>query len=145
MVNYFEEVMSLPIFLVIVNEYMNLFYGFQQLDNTHKFAVTKTTKYHSFGILSMCLRSFVAFMSICLAASSVHDASKNAKNVQKEMLEKVIDSGNHTYRNQLLFLTYNSPAIKLSAWGFIFFTRGLILTALGSIIAYSLLVNQILV
>ncbi|GFU47341.1 uncharacterized protein NPIL_82181 [Nephila pilipes] len=137
--------MSLPILLVIINEYVNLFYGFQRLNNWKKFTVAETARTNYLGVLFMCLRSLVSFLSICLAASSVHEASKNAKNVQKEMLEKVIDSGNHTYCNQLqLFLTYNSPVIKLSAWGLIWFTKGIILTSLGSILAYSLLVIQIL-
>ncbi|GFS52858.1 uncharacterized protein NPIL_485671 [Nephila pilipes] len=137
--------MSFPVVLVIIDDYMNIFYGFERLNNWKNLAEAETSRFNSLGVLFMCLRSLVSFLSICLAAASVHEASKNTKNVQKEMLEKVINSGNHTNRNQLhLFLAYNSPAITLSAWGFFYFTRGLILTALGSILAYSLLVIQIL-
>ncbi|GIY63071.1 hypothetical protein CDAR_563901 [Caerostris darwini] len=43
----------------------------------------------------------------------------------------------------VLLVAHQSPPFILSAWGFFYFTKGLVLVALGSVMTYSLLIIQI--
>ncbi|GIY38332.1 uncharacterized protein CEXT_461671 [Caerostris extrusa] len=91
------------------------------------------------------LVSLLSFLCVSLTASSVHEASKECKNVQEIMLKQVLASNRkEDFKTvTLLLVAHQSPPFILSAWGFFYFSKGLVLAALGSVMTYSLLIIQI--
>ncbi|GIY63059.1 uncharacterized protein CDAR_563831 [Caerostris darwini] len=87
----------------------------------------------------------VSFVCVTSAASRIHEADRKAKEVQEAMLKNVLSSSEKNYRKELLFLfvVQNSKPFTLSAWGFFNFNKGAILSTIGSILTYSLLIEQI--
>ncbi|GIX71349.1 uncharacterized protein CEXT_183771 [Caerostris extrusa] len=95
------------------------------------------------GFISM--RALVSFVCVTSAASRIHEADRKAKEVQEAMLKNVLSSSEKNYRKELLllFVVQNSKPFTLSAWGFFNFNKGVILSTIGSILTYSLLIEQI--
>ncbi|GFW18953.1 uncharacterized protein TNCV_164691 [Trichonephila clavipes] len=139
-----EKTMSLPIFLIEICDCIGLFYGFVKLDSMERFSVSfSESQYLKISFVS--LRALVSYLCVSFAASSVHEASKNAKDVQEGMLKRILVSKRMSDSREvfLLFVTHNGPPFALSAWGFFYFTKGVVLTTAGSILTYSLLMLQI--
>lgn len=143
-----EKSMSFPIFLVQISDLISLFWGFilfdplgQKKDNQGAFESYQT------AMVFVFLRALVSFLCVSLAASSVHEADKAAKEVNEEALKRVIlfEGGrkeNFEEFTALCILNQNQP-ITLSAGGFFYFTKGMVLSAVGSVLTYSLLLLQI--
>ncbi|GBN87552.1 hypothetical protein AVEN_233592-1 [Araneus ventricosus] len=140
----FENTMSLPIFLIEIGDCIAMFYCFVKMDPFHQSEERWFLKNYSLSGQFFALRAVLSFLCVSLAASRVHEACKNAKDVQEEMMKKLIASDEeHKKEFLLLLVTHNSPPFTLSAWGFFYFDRGLILSAIGSILTYSLLILQL--
>ncbi|GFU47325.1 uncharacterized protein NPIL_82101 [Nephila pilipes] len=143
----FEKTMSLPIFLIASSDFMSVMNGFARMDSINnlpgyklhiaKFATT---------VIFISLRGIVSFLCISLAASDVYEASKYARDVQKDMLKRILRSEEKIDIRELVYLSmlHNTPPFILSAWGVFNFTKGLFLSAFGSILTYSLLIMHIL-
>ncbi|GFT94081.1 uncharacterized protein NPIL_148751 [Nephila pilipes] len=141
-----ERTLSLPIFLIEVCDCMGIFYGFVKLDSIGKFSLQRSyVESHFLKITFVSLRALVSYLCVSFAASSIHDASKNAKDVQEEMLKRILvsEQKNDSKGMFLLFVAHNGPPFTLSAWGFFNFTKGTVLATAGSILTYSLLMLQI--
>ncbi|GBM41963.1 hypothetical protein AVEN_5409-1 [Araneus ventricosus] len=143
---HFEETMSLPIFLIQAGDLVGMFSGFiwlnARMNNLIQNGVLRNTY---LGIFFISFYSFVSFMSVSLAASSVHEAGKKYKETEEKLLKNVLTSmqENDTSGQFLLLVAHENPPFILSAWGFFYFTKGLILVAVGSVLTYSLLIIQI--
>ncbi|GBN33220.1 hypothetical protein AVEN_124245-1 [Araneus ventricosus] len=138
-----EKILSFPIFLIQIIECFTIFYRFVIRDYGAKQSWVKN---FSIGIVFDSTLSLVSFLCVSFAASSVHEASKNAKDVQEKMLKQILASGQQRNSHELLllFVTHTNPPFTLSAFGFFYFTKGMILSAIGSVLTYSLLIIQIL-
>ncbi|GFT21442.1 uncharacterized protein NPIL_426611 [Nephila pilipes] len=143
----FEKTMSFPIFLITSSDLMAVMYGVVKLDPLNNLSGynTRAFKYTS-AIIFISLRGILSFLCINLAASDVHEASKNAKDVQKDMLKRILISGEKSDIQELVpfSVLHNYPPFVLTAWGVFRFTKGLFLSAFGSVLTYSLLIMQIL-
>ncbi|GFU47329.1 uncharacterized protein NPIL_82121 [Nephila pilipes] len=143
----FEKTMSLPIFLIVFSDFMAVLYGVVRLDPLNNLPEYENrVLVYIYAIAFISLRGMVSFLCINLAASDVHEASKYARDVQKDMLEWIIISGQKIDIPKLVHLStiHNSPPFILSAWGVFNFTKGLFLIAFGTVLTYSLLIMQIL-
>ncbi|GBM87528.1 hypothetical protein AVEN_21984-1 [Araneus ventricosus] len=140
-----EDIMSLPIFIICVADFTGMFYGVVALDPFHRLSARSWMKNASLSALTVSLRCFLSFVCISLSASHVHEASEKHKEIQEVMIKKILSSEqNFENKNLLLFFTnYSLKPLRLSAWGFFYFTKGLFLTAIGSILIYSLLILQL--
>ncbi|GFU47323.1 uncharacterized protein NPIL_82091 [Nephila pilipes] len=141
----FEETMSLPIFLIASSDFMAIIYGVIKLDPLNNLPECNILKYTP-GIIFLSLRGLVSLSCVTLAASAVHEASNHSSVVQKNMLKRILLSGEKSNIQELaLFSIFqNNPPFVLSAWGVFNFTKGLFLSAFGGVLTYSLLIMQIL-
>ncbi|GFU47327.1 uncharacterized protein NPIL_82111 [Nephila pilipes] len=141
----FEKVMSLPVFLITIGDCLGMVYGFLKFEES-KGPDGKYLINFRFGILYIALRSLVSFLSVTFFASSVHESSMHAKIVQQKLTEQLLTSRQKRDNKELLllFLAQNNPPLTLSAGGFFNFTRNLVLSVLGTVLTYSLLMMQIL-
>ncbi|GFU47319.1 uncharacterized protein NPIL_82071 [Nephila pilipes] len=141
--NIFEKVMSLPVFLITIADCMGIFYGFLKFEESKEPKKIYLVSYR-FGILYIILRSLVSFLFVTFAASSVFESSVNAKTVLEKLTERLLISGQKKDNKELLllFLAQNKSPLILSAWGFFNFTRSLVLSVLGVVLTYSLLMMQ---
>ncbi|GBO25771.1 hypothetical protein AVEN_133582-1 [Araneus ventricosus] len=140
-----EDIMSLPIFLIGIADFMGMFYGVVALDPFHRLSARSWMKNASLSALTVSLKCFLSFVCVSLSAAHVHEASERDKQIQDEMIKKIL-STEENFENKnllLLFTNYSGKPLRLSAWGFFYFTKGLILTAVGSILTYSLLILQL--
>ncbi|GIY63069.1 uncharacterized protein CDAR_563891 [Caerostris darwini] len=141
---HFEKTLAFPIFLLQIEDLVGLFYGFIWLE-ARKLPLKSWIRHYWLLVYFTSLISLVSFLSVSLTASSVHEASKECKNVQEIVLKQVLASNRKKDFKTvtLLFLAHQSRPFILSAWGCFYFTKGLVLVALGSVMTYSLLLIQI--
>ncbi|GBM87529.1 hypothetical protein AVEN_21985-1 [Araneus ventricosus] len=140
----FERIMSFPALLVQIYDCMSIFYGIVNLDPIKELSKNILLEKQFILVVYASSVSLISFLFLSSAATSVHQASKAAKDAQEKMFKQILVSGQGIGRGQLalLFVSYNNPAFTLSASGFFYFTRPTIFAALGSIMTYSLLVMQ---
>ncbi|GIY63077.1 uncharacterized protein CDAR_563931 [Caerostris darwini] len=141
---HFESTLAFPIFLLQIIDLLGLFYGFIWLDAS-KSPLQHFLRHYWLSIYFTSLFSLISFLCVSLTASSVHEASKECKNVQEIMLKQVLasDRKKDFKTVSLQLVAHQSPSFILSAWGFFYFTKGLVLVALGSVMTYSHLIIQI--
>ncbi|GBL87152.1 hypothetical protein AVEN_270451-1 [Araneus ventricosus] len=139
----FQEVMSLPVFMIVVKDCAGIFFGFIALDPFGRISNPLLFKPWIWAAVFVSLTSSISFLSISLAAASVGEASKNASDVQQEMMKRVHAS---TLQDKVelfvFFKTHKTAPFNLSAGGVFCFTKGLVLAAIGSLLTYSLLLLQ---
>ncbi|GIY63073.1 hypothetical protein CDAR_563911 [Caerostris darwini] len=123
---------------------LGLFFGFIWIDIS-KSPLNNWLRHYWLSVYFTSLFSLVSFLCVSLTASSVHEVSKECKNVQEIMLKQLLASNRKKdFKTvSVLLVALQSPPFILSAWGFFFFTKGLVLVALGSVMTYSLLLIQI--
>ncbi|GFR29230.1 uncharacterized protein TNCT_104431 [Trichonephila clavata] len=124
----FEKTMSLPIFLIVSTDLMGLMYGLNKLDPFNNAPEEKKrASTYMFSILFASVRGFFSFLCISMAASSIHEASKNAKDVQEDILKRLYCSGEKKEIEESLLLNtlYHSPPFVLSAWNVFYFKKDL--------------------
>lgn len=141
-----EESMSLPIFLVQICDLINLFWGFIMFDPLGQRPNLQEEYNLRTAMEFLILRALVSFLCVSLAASSVNEADKAAKEVHEETLKMVLYGGENKedLKKISVFCVLNrSQPFVLSAGGFFYFTKGLVLSAIGSVLTYSLLLLQI--
>ncbi|GFR26597.1 uncharacterized protein TNCT_602901 [Trichonephila clavata] len=139
--------MSLPILLIVSSDLMGLVYGLIKLDPFNNAPEEKRrASTYMFSIVFASVRGLFSFLCISMAASSIHEASKNAKDIQEDILKRLYISGDkkEIEESQLLNTAYQSSPFILSAWNIFYFKRGITLSVTGSIVTYSLLIMQIL-
>ncbi|KAF8786125.1 hypothetical protein HNY73_007887 [Argiope bruennichi] len=140
----FESTMSFPIFLIQMSDCIVMFYSFVKLDPFHQSGERWFLKHYTFSLYFMALKAVASFLCVSLAATRVHEACRVIKDEQEEMLKLVIISPDmHEKELLLLLVNHNSPPFTLSAWSFFSFNRGMIMSAVGSILTYSLLILQL--
>ncbi|GIY63058.1 uncharacterized protein CDAR_563821 [Caerostris darwini] len=141
---HFEKTLAFPIFLIQIVDLLGLLYGFIWIE-ARKSPLKSWVRHYWLPVCFTSLVSLVSFLCVSLTASSVHEASKECKNIQEIMLKQVFASNRKKdYKTvTLLLLTHQNPPLILSAWGFFYFRKGLVLVALGSVMTYSLLLIQI--
>ncbi|GBL54683.1 hypothetical protein AVEN_178883-1 [Araneus ventricosus] len=136
----FENVMSLPIFFLVMNDCLEMIFGFVDLYPFDEFSVTAWKQNLIWFNLFTSLRALISFLCVSLAAASVASASDRAKNGQQEILKLVHASTVQEKIELLLFIkVHDCPPLVLSAGGCIYFTNSLIFTAFCSVLTYSLL------
>ncbi|GFR26601.1 uncharacterized protein TNCT_602921 [Trichonephila clavata] len=143
----FEEIMSFPIFLIVSSDLMGLVYGLIKLDPFNNIPEEKINdSFYWWAIVFVSVRGFISFLCISMAASRIHDASRNSKDTKEDILKRI-----HTYGEKkeiqeslLLNTSFNNLPFVLSAWKVFYFKRGVILSVTGSIMTYTLLIMQIL-
>ncbi|GFR26599.1 uncharacterized protein TNCT_602911 [Trichonephila clavata] len=126
---------------------MGLVYGLIKLDPFDNIPEEKMRdSSYWWAIVFVSVRGFLSFLCIAMAASRVHDASKNSKDMQEDILKRLHTSGEKKEIQESLLLntSYNSPPFILSAWKVFYFKRRIILSVTGSVVTYSLLIMQIL-
>lgn len=141
-----EKSMSLPIFLVQICDLINLFWGFIMFDPLGQRLNHQEEYNFRTAMVFVILRALVSFLCVSLAASSVNEADKEAKEVHEETLKMVLYGGEikEDLKNIYAFRVLNrSQPFVLSAGGFFYFTNSFVLSAIGSVLTYSLLLLQI--
>ncbi|GFY77209.1 uncharacterized protein TNIN_68881 [Trichonephila inaurata madagascariensis] len=126
---------------------MGLVYGLIKLDPFNNIPEEKIrASTYWWAIVFVSVRGVFSFLCISLAASRIHDASKNSKDIQEDILKRLYTSGEKKEIQESLLLntSYNSPPFVLSAWNVFYLKRGVILSVTGSVMTYSLLIMQIL-
>ncbi|GBN19106.1 hypothetical protein AVEN_23213-1 [Araneus ventricosus] len=121
---HFEETMSLPIFLIQAGDLVGMFAGFMWLNARMNNLIQNGVLRNAYlGIFFISFYSFVSFMSVSLAASSVHEAGKKYKETEEKLLKNVLTSmqENDTSGPFLLLVAHENPPFILSAWGFFYF------------------------
>ncbi|GIY63055.1 uncharacterized protein CDAR_563801 [Caerostris darwini] len=136
-----ENALSFPIFFSQFADFADIFYGFVVLDISKLSSFVENV---SFSTLYFSMTSSLSFLCVCLAASAVHEASKYSKETHKKMVKLFLTSRQGREDLILLFDLQNNPAFVLTAWSFFNFTRSLILSAMGCILTYSLLIVQVM-
>lgn len=91
------------------------------------------------------LTTFILFTAIIFAASSVNNFEKLAKFANFELLQSLdINKRRHTKENfEILLFMCEVPSYSMSGWGCFKITRGFFLSAIGSVITYSLLIKEV--
>ncbi|GBN21535.1 hypothetical protein AVEN_124248-1 [Araneus ventricosus] len=142
--NSFEILMSFPVLCVQIYDFMSIFYGIVNLDPIKELSHNTLLAKYFFAIVYVSSVCLVSFLCVSSSAASVHEASKRAKDVHERMFKQILASEQGIGREQLalLFVNCSSPAFTLSASGLYYFTKPMILAAVGSILTYSLLVMQ---
>ncbi|KAF8793932.1 hypothetical protein HNY73_001961 [Argiope bruennichi] len=141
----FENVMSLPISIIVMNDCVGMLFGFKSLDPFKKYSGTEWRRALVWVNSFTSLRALISLLYVILTATSVATASKCAKNSQQVILKRVHASTVQEKTELLLFIKmHESPPLVLSAGDFFYFTRGLALTAIGSVLTYSLLIFQLI-
>ncbi|GIY63075.1 uncharacterized protein CDAR_563921 [Caerostris darwini] len=141
---HFEKTLAFPIFLQQIVDLLGLFFGFIWIDIS-KSPLNNWLRHYWLSVYFKSLFSLISFLCVSLTASSVHEASKECKNVQEIMLKQLLATNRKKdFKTvSVLLVAHQSPPFILSAWGFFYFTKGLVLVALGSVMTYSLLLIQI--
>ncbi|GBN21538.1 hypothetical protein AVEN_260051-1 [Araneus ventricosus] len=141
---YFERIVSFPVLLVQIYDCMDIFYGIVNLDPIKELSKNILLEKYFIVIVYTSSVSLISFLILSSAATRVHQASKGAKDVHERMFKQILVSEQGIGREHLalMFVSYNNPAFTLSASGFFYFTKPMILAAVGSIITFSLLVMQ---
>lgn len=134
-----EKVMRFPIFLVHINDLVNMFNGFVQMDPFNSGLGHPMS--FLIGIVVNSFYSLLSFLWVSLSAASVNVADENAQDVNREFLKHVQSIGMD--ESILVWCTSYSQPFTLSAWGFFHFTKGFVLSAIGSVLTYSLLLISI--
>lgn len=90
--------------------------------------------------------NFILFSATSFAASVVHDADKEAKNLNVKLLISLNTEDRKQMKGNIELWSQicHAPAFALTGWDFYEFTRGFYLTALGCITTYSLLIATII-
>ncbi|GBM39027.1 hypothetical protein AVEN_265261-1 [Araneus ventricosus] len=139
----FENVMSLPVLVVVVNNYTELFFGFIVLDPFGRLSEPLWHKPWMWAASFVSLTALISFLGVSLAAASVGEATKNAGDVQQEMMKRIHA---HTLHDKvelfIFFKTHKTEPFNLTAGGFFYFTKGFVFAAFGTILTYSLLLVQ---
>ncbi|GIX71347.1 hypothetical protein CEXT_183761 [Caerostris extrusa] len=95
------------------------------------------TSYQRFVLFHFCAFRWLrqAFMKL----------ARITRTPKKKMLKHILAYNQNVDFKVLfsLFITHQSSPFTLSAWGFFYFTKGLVLSAIGSALTYSLLMIQI--
>ncbi|GBL87156.1 hypothetical protein AVEN_270454-1 [Araneus ventricosus] len=137
----FENVMSLPIFFLVMNDCMEIIFAFVDLDPFDQFPITAWEQNFIWFNLFTSLRALISSLCVSLAAASVARGSDRARNVQQEILQRVHASTIQEKLELLLFIKkHESPPFILSAGGCFYFTNSLIFVAFFSFLTYSLLI-----
>ncbi|GFU47333.1 uncharacterized protein NPIL_82141 [Nephila pilipes] len=143
----FDDAISLPIFLIVFSDSMTMYYGLVRLGPPRRqlMQLKVWVERYIFGIVFAFLRALLSFLFVAVAASSVHEASKNAKDIQQRMTKRILASEENNNNKDifLLLVSNDSPPLILTAWGFFPFNRGLIFSAIGTVLTYSLLMMHI--
>ncbi|GFT93552.1 uncharacterized protein NPIL_346011, partial [Nephila pilipes] len=115
----FEKTMSLPIFLIVSSNIMAVMFGvviFDPLNNVPEY-ISYIVKYIP-AVIFISLSGMASFLCICFAASEVHEAGKNARDVEKDMLKRILNSGQTSDIQKVVpfSILHSSPPFVLSAW-----------------------------
>ncbi|GBN21539.1 hypothetical protein AVEN_260052-1 [Araneus ventricosus] len=86
-----EDIMSLPICLIGVADFMGMFYGVVALDPFHRLSSRSWMKTFSLSALTVCFKSFLSFVCVSLSAAHVHEASERDKEIQLVMIKKILN------------------------------------------------------
>lgn len=130
-----DSVFSYPVFCLICN-------SFSQLLFICTWIIQK--KNHPLEFISF-LNIFILFITIIFSASSVNDLEKSAKFANFELVRSLdINERKQTKENfEILLLMCEVPSYSLSGWGCFKINRGFLLSAVGSIMTYSLLIKDL--
>lgn len=134
-----ESKMSFPIFLVQVNDLVNLFSGIVQMDPFS--SGLRNPMIFLPLTLILTFHSLLSFLCVSLFAAAVNEADKKAQGVNREVLK--LSRGLEDPNYLLMWRTSFDRPFTLSAWGFFHFTKGFALSAIGGVLAYSMLIIQI--
>ncbi|GIX71341.1 hypothetical protein CEXT_183731 [Caerostris extrusa] len=107
-----------------IADLVGLFIGFIWIDAS-KSTLQHWYRHYWLPIYFTSLVSLLSFLCVSLTASSVHEASKECKNVQEIMLKQVLASNRKKDFKTVTLSTCSSssPPFILSAWGFFYFSR----------------------
>ncbi|GFU47331.1 uncharacterized protein NPIL_82131 [Nephila pilipes] len=141
---YFEKTMSFPIFLIEIGDLFEMFLGLTWLNFRRKVTKDIWLLRYSIGTCFSAVRALVFFLCVSLAAASVHEGSEKCKDAQGIILKNALYSKPKVNTRDIihLLILHQTPTFKLSASGFFYFTKGLVLSAIGSVLTYSLLIIQ---
>lgn len=131
-----NSLLSYPIFLSTSNNALGVLLSFIILIKSNNGAIE---------IVLVLVMNFLAFTETTFEASAVHEADKINKINDKKLLQSL--TFQDRFRNSkadidnFWQMTHESP-FTLSGWNFFEFTRGIYLTAVGTMITYTLLILQ---
>lgn len=134
MLRILNSVFSYPIFVTICKIFTVFLINFR-LAARHQVDIV---------IFLFLLIDLITFTAITFAASAVNDLSERAKNNNVEILW-CLDTNERSRAKEkfeTLLLMCQAPAYSLDAWGCFQFTKGFYLSAIGCLMTYCFLINQ---
>ncbi|GFR25715.1 uncharacterized protein TNCT_631351 [Trichonephila clavata] len=135
-----QEELSFPVFVMQVTDLVGLYaflMRFASYDPNYAFSYIGSAMF-------MAVRAILSFFSVCSAAAAVHDADEKAKRRNEEMWQRTLAAGFtlKTEKAAILLVLKDKP-FAFTSWGCFRLTKQFILSAIGSILTYSLLITQI--
>ncbi|GFY34319.1 uncharacterized protein TNCV_2506221 [Trichonephila clavipes] len=136
-----EEEFSFPVFVMQVTDLVGLYaflVRFASYDPNYALSYSGAATF-------MAVRAILSFFCVCSAAAAVHDADEKAKRCNEEMWQRILAAG-FTLKAEkaTILLASKDKPFAFTSWGCFRLTKRFILSAVGSILTYSLLITQIL-
>lgn len=130
----FESTMTIPIFICFFSSSFDAFYGMLLL-------IKRFNKASLFNDLVIVVRGLISFCLISYMAGSVNQADRIAKDSNALILRNNFPVSKLTKLDSKMNLLHenNKPPFALTAWGFFEFKRNFFLSAIGSLLTYTLL------
>lgn len=135
----FEDVMSFSAFIIFFYFSKDIFYTIYLLMKTEILFSENPVCfwYYTFNNL-------LCFSLILLSPSSINEADLLVKRINSKILQQFLTTGMSGLHLKLKYMSMNNDtAFVFTAWRFFPFTRGLFLTAVGSILTYTLVIINI--
>lgn len=128
-----NSVLSYPVFLSNIFNICGIFYAFIMMLKWKRIDLE---------IFSVLILNFTAFTASTFSASAVNEADKIAKLTDVKLLQSLIVSDKQRTKGsiEIFWQMCHEPPFSLSGWNFFEYTGGFYLTAVGTMITYSLLV-----
>ncbi|KAF8794567.1 hypothetical protein HNY73_002538 [Argiope bruennichi] len=138
--NSVEQEFAFPVFLLQVNDLMGIFTFLIRYGGYDPgFTVSKAGP-----AAFTAVRSILSFLVISVAASSVHLADERVKRADEDLWYILLCRGSIMKNNQMgISVVINKKSFAFSAWGCFRFTKSYILSAVGCLLTYSLLIIQL--
>lgn len=138
-----ESTMSFPIFLVLLNNLVDMFSLILQMDPFN--SGRSFLRVFKIGVYVKSFFSLICFLGVSLSAAGVTAEDKKSQEENVDILRHFESNGVKNGRENFHLLWYMtcSKPFTLSAGGFFNFTRGFVLSTIGSVLTYSLLILNI--
>ncbi|GFS43688.1 uncharacterized protein NPIL_421891 [Nephila pilipes] len=135
-----DQELSFPVFVLQVNDLAGLFAFLVRFASYDPKYVPSYIRAAIFA----AVRAILSFFCVCGAAAAVHEADVKSKRHNEELWQRIVATGiKMKTEKSIILMVSNDKAFAFTSWGCFRFTKSFILSAVGSILTYSLLITQV--